>query len=130
MSVKKTIAPNSVDLDYEFRVRVTRWEEAPSLLTAAELVETAIIAGREIEAIDPARRIINVDFDAAPMVRRQAAELLIRQGFSSSVPEELKPLPKVGSRQSEARNTFNGGCSSVSAEQSPRIEVRFQIVLA
>lgn len=69
--------------------RLERWQLAPSLVSAAELVEAAIVDGREERAVAAARRLINVDKTAAPLIRAQAASLLIRTGHREDVPPDL-----------------------------------------
>src|SRR5688572_3602880 len=70
----------------EFLHRLERWQLDPGLVTAAELVETAIVEGRERDALDAARRLLLVDENAAPLIRQQAAALLARNGFSDEIP--------------------------------------------
>jgi tetratricopeptide (TPR) repeat protein len=72
-------------------MRLERWQLNPGLITAAELVEAAIVEGREHEAVDAARRLVNVDKQAAPLIRENAAKLLQRTGNSDDVPREVLP---------------------------------------
>jgi hypothetical protein len=67
-------------------MRLERWHLNPGLITAAELVEAAIVEGREHEAVDAARRLVNIDKQAAPLIRENAAKLLQRTGNSGDVP--------------------------------------------
>ena len=59
---------------------------APSLLTAAEVVQFALVNGNEERAIDAARRILTIDVEAAPLVRAQAAIVLRRAGREEDIP--------------------------------------------
>jgi tetratricopeptide (TPR) repeat protein len=76
--------------DTDFLARLQRWRISPALVTAAELVEAAIVAGRETEAVTAARRLVTVDKNAAPLIREQAAALLQRTGNASEVPDDIK----------------------------------------
>lgn len=67
-------------ISQELAKRLARWRADPSLMTAAELVETAIVDGRENEAVKAATRLIQIDERAAPLVKHQAARLLARVG--------------------------------------------------
>ena len=71
-------------------MRLERWRLAPSLITAAELVEICVVEGREREAVDAARRLVNIDRNAAPLIREHAALLLERNGFGDDVPVEAR----------------------------------------
>ena len=62
--------------------RLERWRADPSLLTAGELVETAIVMGREKEAVRAAQRLLQVDGRATPLLKEQAGRLLFRAGAS------------------------------------------------
>lgn len=66
--------------------RIGRWRRDPNIVTAAELVEAALVAGRESEAVDAARQLVNVDQSAAPLIRAQAQNLLRRVGLTEEVP--------------------------------------------
>lgn len=74
----------------DFFARLERWRISPELVTAAELVEAAIVAGRETEAVAAARRLVTVDKTAAPLIREQAAALLARNGHAQDVPDDVK----------------------------------------
>ena len=71
--------------------RLGRWRHDPSLVTAAELVEAALVAGREREAVDAARQLVNVNETAAPLIRAQAQTLLRRVGLTEDVPAPQEP---------------------------------------
>ena len=62
--------------------RLERWRADPSLLTAGELVETAIVTGREKEAVRAAQRLLQVGgrATATPLLKEQAGRLLLRAG--------------------------------------------------
>lgn len=81
------------DLHPELLMRLERWQLNPGLVTAAELVEAAIVEGREQEAVDAARRLVNIDKQAAPLIRDTAAKLLQRTGHSADVPLEAVNTP-------------------------------------
>ena len=66
----------------ELAKRLERWRADPSLLTAGELVEAAIVAGREKEAVRAAQRLLQVDGRATPLLKEQAGRLLLRAGAS------------------------------------------------
>jgi tetratricopeptide (TPR) repeat protein len=72
---------------HDFLARLERWRLRPDLVTAAELVEAAIVEGRESDAIAAARRLLTVDETAAPLIRQQAAALLMRAGASDDIPD-------------------------------------------
>jgi tetratricopeptide (TPR) repeat protein len=75
--------------------RLERWRLSPSLVSAAELVETCIVEGRENEAIDAALRLVSIDQDAAPLIRTQAAKLLARTGHTDRLPNDISLQPSV-----------------------------------
>lgn len=66
----------------ELAKRLERWRADPSLLSAGELVETAIVTGRENVAVRAARRLLQVDGRATPLLKEQAGRLLLRAGES------------------------------------------------
>ncbi|GAN46006.1 tetratricopeptide (TPR) repeat protein [Methylobacterium sp. PvP062] len=74
-------------LSPEMVQRLERWRMFPSIVSASELVEIAIVECREGEALNAARRLIAPASTAAPLVRAQAAELLRRNG--EEVPDKL-----------------------------------------
>ena len=73
--------------------RLELFRLSPSLVTAAEAVETAMISGREGDAVDAARRIVNIDANAAPLICEQAAALLRRAGQGGDVPPMFARRP-------------------------------------
>ncbi len=85
--------------------RKDRWHHAPSEITAAELVESAIIFGAEELASSAAQFLTSVHANVTPLVRRQSQQLLCRlhQGTAQpdsafeaqhpSVREQLKDAP-------------------------------------
>ncbi len=77
----------------DFLHRLERWNLSPSLVTAAELVESGIVEGREKDAVDAARRLVSIDKNAAPLIREQAAKLLERMGSGRDIPSDLKTGP-------------------------------------
>jgi tetratricopeptide (TPR) repeat protein len=60
----------------------------PSLLSAAELVESAIVEGKEDMAVPAAQRIVLQEPNAVPLLRKQARSLLERTGHADQLPEE------------------------------------------
>lgn len=70
--------------------RIARFRIEPNLVSAADLVESAVILGHDAEAIGAAR-IIMQDADAAPMVQAQAMRLLSRTGHSDELPSPPDP---------------------------------------
>jgi tetratricopeptide (TPR) repeat protein len=52
-------------------------------------VEAAIVSGKESQAIAAARRLVTLDKTAAPLIREQAAALLIRTGHEEDVPADV-----------------------------------------
>ena len=68
-------------------VRLARWIDLPNLVTAAEVVESALGEAREAEAVEAARQILRDHPTAMPMVRNQAAALLRRAGLVEEVEE-------------------------------------------
>lgn len=79
---KQRLAPTFSDLTR----RLELFQLSPGLVTAAEAVEAAIVCGREGDAVNAARRILNIDSNAAPLIREQAAALLRRTGNGDEVP--------------------------------------------
>jgi Tfp pilus assembly protein PilF len=79
----------------ELQHRLERWRGAPGLLTAAELVETAIVDGQDEEAVPAARSLLSSSSRATPSVQTQAAFVLKRAGFGREIPEHivLGPAP-------------------------------------
>ena len=73
--------------------RLERWRLSPGLVTAAELVEAALVDGRETEAVPAARTLISDDLTAEPLIRAQAAALLVRAGLGSEVHSDLEQAP-------------------------------------
>jgi tetratricopeptide (TPR) repeat protein len=75
-------------LSPEHTERLRQWRLGPSLVTAAELVESAIVEGKEDMAVAAARRIVFHEPNAVPLVRRQARDLLERTGHARELPDE------------------------------------------
>jgi len=73
----------------DFVAKLERWRLSPGLVTAAELLEASIVEGRESEAVSAARRLVTIDQDAAPLIRQQAAALLVRTGNAQDVPSDV-----------------------------------------
>ena len=68
----------------ELRVRLEAWRKRNDVITAAELVETAIVEGMEREAERAARWLMSQSSDATPLVRKQADMLLRRLNLEVS----------------------------------------------
>lgn len=71
----------------EVLASLERYHLHPSLITAAEVVEAALVSGDHVPAVDAARRLLSVDKNAMPLIREQAARLLMRAGLRSEVPQ-------------------------------------------
>jgi tetratricopeptide (TPR) repeat protein len=82
---KKDIA--AVEITSELRKRLEEWRTAPSTITAAEAIETAIVEGLDYEAIDPAMAVLAPKSAATALVQEQATLLLQRAG-------KLTPAPR------------------------------------
>lgn len=76
--------------DPDFLARLERWQLHPSLVTAAEFLEAAIVEGDEKVAVSAARQLIQVDKNAAPLIHAQAASVLVRHGYGDEVPREIQ----------------------------------------
>ena len=95
-------------LSPEMVQRLERWRMFPSIVSASELVEIAIVECREGEALNAARRLIAPNSTAAPLVRAQAAELLQRNG--EDVPDKLvqaRPTDATAWRDLTTARTHN-----------------------
>lgn len=96
--IKGNVArPELIVQPLELLSRLEKWQLSPSLLTAAELVEICIVEGRELDAVDAARRLVSLDKNAAPLIREQAAKLLTRTGHVRDISPELKSSLKATS---------------------------------
>jgi tetratricopeptide (TPR) repeat protein len=73
----------------EFLARVEKFRTSPNLISAAELVESAIVHGQEGEALNAARVVLRDELRAVPLLRSQAARLLQRNRAVEDVPKEL-----------------------------------------
>ena len=74
-----------LQLPSELLSRAARWRTDPGVITAAELVESAIVHARENEAIDAARFLARERSDATPLVQKQAAIVLKRTGHDRDI---------------------------------------------
>lgn len=83
---KKSASTLAAPTDADYLARLERWQLHPSLVTAAELLEASIVAGREKDAVNAARRLIQIDKSATPLIHAQAAAVLSRQGHADEVP--------------------------------------------
>ena len=79
MPNKTAIAP-ALNLPNELKERLEAWRRNNDVITAAELVETAVVEGMESEAERAARTLIAEGSPATPLVQKQASMLLGRLG--------------------------------------------------
>jgi tetratricopeptide (TPR) repeat protein len=79
MPNKPAEAPN-FSIPNELKERLEAWRRNNDVISAAELVETAIVEGMESEAERAARALIAENSPATPLVQKQAAMLLGRLG--------------------------------------------------
>jgi tetratricopeptide (TPR) repeat protein len=70
----------------ELRERLAAWRGSADVVAAAELVEAAIVEGREREGERAARTLVREDSEATPLVKKQAALLLERLKSNGSNP--------------------------------------------
>ena len=94
---KELAAPRGIKRPEEFSSdllkRLAAWRGEPGLVTAAELVETAIVDGDEPEAVGAANALLNPDSRATPLLKKQAALLLLRAGKNQQLAADQK-LPQ------------------------------------
>lgn len=62
----------------DFVQRKENWQKHQTEVTAAELVESAIVTGNEEAASDAAQFLASVSADVTPLIRRQSQQLLAR----------------------------------------------------
>ncbi|WP_421736548.1 hypothetical protein [Caulobacter sp.] len=74
-------------LSPELQTRLANWRHEPGLISAAELVESALVEGKAALAVIAARRLVFQERSATPLIRRQAAKLLELTGHSGELPE-------------------------------------------
>src|SRR5665213_1262190 len=87
--------------------RLERWRQSHDLISAAELVETALIHGKESEAIAAARGMLQQGEVATLSVERQAASLLQKMGLVDDVPNRLKISESFHSHKWRQRTNIN-----------------------
>lgn len=80
----------------EFRTRMETWRRVPGVVSAAEVVEIALVEGNETEAIAAARALMSDHFSPTPLVRAQARRLLERKG---EIEESVSPDVGVPARR-------------------------------
>jgi tetratricopeptide (TPR) repeat protein len=83
--------PPQAALDPELTARLEAWRHARDLVTASEVLETAIVTGKEHEAVRAARLISDAATGATPLVKRQAELVLRRTGHLSNDPGDELP---------------------------------------
>lgn len=76
-------------LPNELLKRLGRWREDQNVVTAAELVESAIVHAQESEAVNAARFLLGSRSGARPLVKKQAAILLRRTNNLEDIPKDL-----------------------------------------
>jgi tetratricopeptide (TPR) repeat protein len=82
--------PSPLALPNELKERLEAWRKNNDVITAAELVETAIVEGMESEAERAARTLIANGSPATPLVQKQAFSLLDRLGeHASDAPQRV-----------------------------------------
>ncbi|NTF91689.1 hypothetical protein [Rhizobium rhizogenes] len=79
----------------DFLARLERWQLGPSLVTAAEVIESAIMSAREKEGVSAAKAILADGSPAAPLIKAQAASLLLRAGLEDEVPDQFRAHPAI-----------------------------------
>ncbi|MEY9403685.1 tetratricopeptide (TPR) repeat protein [Bradyrhizobium japonicum] len=86
--------PKESRIPEELKTRLEAWRRANDLIAAAELVETAIVEGREQEAERAARSLLRDESEATPLVKKQAALLLgrLNPDASGQTGIEIGPL--------------------------------------
>jgi tetratricopeptide (TPR) repeat protein len=89
---QKTLDVSSPNLA-EFERRKEEWHKFPTEITAAELVETAIILGLEDAASGAAVFLANADTNVTTLVRRQSQQLLSR--LNQCAEEEPLQIPTI-----------------------------------
>jgi tetratricopeptide (TPR) repeat protein len=89
--------------------RMERFRLTPDLISAAELLESSIIFEKGAEAVGAARTLISKNSDAVPLLKRQAARLLAREGAIEDVPRDLIPLIEVALGKPRSRIKTNPG---------------------
>lgn len=78
-------------------VRLEKWNLNPTLTTAAELVESSILSATEADGVGAAKTLLDDQSTAAPLLKAQAAALLLRAGFAEDVPDQYrKGAPSTG----------------------------------
>jgi Tfp pilus assembly protein PilF len=78
----------------ELQKRRDSWHKSPSEVTAAELVESALVHGRDEIASGAAQFLASVQADVTPLVRRQSQQLLARLANQP----QMKPLEQSAIR--------------------------------
>jgi tetratricopeptide (TPR) repeat protein len=86
---EKAHQSGSANLSNDLAARLANWRQAPSAIHAAEVVESAIVYGKEHLAVEPARWLVRENSPATLLLRQQAARLLVRSGLASNVPANL-----------------------------------------
>ena len=71
------------------------WRNAPDIISAGELVETALVEAKEAEAANAARFLLSARSTATQPLKRLAGLALKRAGFDHEVPAALAILPTV-----------------------------------
>src|SRR6266446_5587757 len=78
------------DLPFDLTKRLERWRHSRDLISAAELIEAALVNGEESEAAAAARGLLHSEERATPSVEQQAVSLLYKLGLDKDIPDRLK----------------------------------------
>ena len=70
----------------ELLKRLSAWRYEPNILTAGELLETAIVEGQEPEAIKAAKHLLSPSTKATALLKKQAMLLLLKTGDAAEIP--------------------------------------------
>ncbi|WP_182510637.1 hypothetical protein [Phyllobacterium sp. P30BS-XVII] len=82
------IAPDMLD-------KLVQWRKDPTVVSAGELVEAALVDAMEKEAASAARYLLSLESTATPPLRRLAGLALKRAGYPDEVPDALEIHPVV-----------------------------------
>jgi len=94
-------------LPLEFRERLEKWRKDPNIITAAELVESAIINGHEDIAVNAARLLVQETSKATLLVRKHAAIVLKNTGHGDDAPPSILAGPQDTVKIWRARTRLN-----------------------
>lgn len=72
----------------EYLQKLENWRRSPSLLTASEVMESAVVCGREFECLPAARQLVFSEVSATPAIKKMATLVLRRSGLFADLPDE------------------------------------------